>query len=275
MTIDEEGQARTTEWKIKVAKEIYELAVKEYGMEPGDLLFDMLTFPLSSGQEDLRQDAIATLNAITKVKEILPGVHTVLGVSNISFGLKPSARRVLNSVFLAAAIDAGLDAAIVNARQIIPLHRIPEEQVKAATDLIYDKRDGSYDPLLHFISLFENDNAGTKTKKTDDRKKLPVGKRLELSIVDGERRHLSDDLDEALQEMEPLQIINTHLLEGMRVVGELFGSGKMQLPFVLQSAETMKAAVTHLEPFLERLDIPSKGEIVLACLLYTSPSPRD
>ena len=264
LTIDEEGQARTTEWKIKVAKEIYELAVKEYGMEPGDLLFDMLTFPLSSGQEDLRQDAIATLNAITKVKEILPGVHTVLGVSNISFGLKPSARRVLNSVFLAAAIDAGLDAAIVNARQIIPLHRIPEEQVKAATDLIYDKRDGSYDPLLHFISLFENDNAGTKTKKTDDRKKLPVGKRLELSIVDGERRHLSDDLDEALQEMEPLQIINTHLLEGMRVVGELFGSGKMQLPFVLQSAETMKAAVTHLEPFLERLDIPSKGEIVLA-----------
>ena len=264
LTIDEEGQARTTEWKIKVAKEIYELAVEEYGMEPGDLLFDMLTFPLSSGQEDLRQDAIATLDAIKEVKETLPGVHTVLGVSNISFGLKPSARRVLNSVFLAAAIDAGLDAAIVNAKQIVPLHRIPEEQVKTATDLIYDKRNDSYDPLLHFISLFENDNASTKAKKTDDREKLPVGKRLELSIVDGERRHLSSDLDKALQEMEPLQIINTHLLEGMRVVGELFGSGKMQLPFVLQSAETMKAAVTHLEPFLDRLDISSKGKVVLA-----------
>ncbi|HXU22388.1 MAG TPA: homocysteine S-methyltransferase family protein, partial [Tepidiformaceae bacterium] len=269
LTIDEEGQARTTEWKVRVAKRIYDIAVNRYGMEPGDLLFDCLTFPLSGGQEDLRGDAMETLNAIRAVKSELPGVHTILGVSNCSFGLKPSARRVLNSVFLAEAVEYGLDAAIVNAKQILPLNRIPEEQLKTARDLIYDRRipagedgEGGYDPLTHFISLFEG-VASEKTVKVD-RATLPVDERLRQRIVDGDRRGLEADLDDALDMMDALTIVNQHLLEGMRVVGELFGSGKMQLPFVLQSAETMKAAVAYLEPHMEKTDGAGKGKIVLA-----------
>ncbi|MGE5596967.1 MAG: dihydropteroate synthase [Hyphomicrobiales bacterium] len=269
LVIDEEGQARTTDWKLRVAHRIYDIAVNRYGLEPGDLLFDMLTFPLSSGQEDLRQDAMATLEGIRRVKEELPGVHTVLGVSNISFGLKPPARRVLNSVFLYEAIEHGLDAAIVNAKQILPLNRIPEEQLQAARDLIYDRRrpagengEGAYDPLTHFISLFE----GAQTEKAvkDDRSSLPVEERLKQRIVDGDRRGIEADLDEALQTMDPLTIINAHLLDGMRVVGDLFGAGKMQLPFVLQSAETMKTAVAYLEPHMEKVEGGGKGKIVLA-----------
>src|SRR6185312_14674899 len=167
----EEGQARTTEWKVRVAKRIYDIAVNRYGMEPGDLLFDCLTFPLSGGQEDLRGDAMETFNAIRQLKAELPGVHTILGVSNCSFGLKPSARRVLNSVFLYEAIEAGLDAAIVNAKQILPLNRIPEEQLQTALDLIYDRRrladeegEGGYDPLTHFISFFEGVTAEKAAK---------------------------------------------------------------------------------------------------------------
>jgi 5-methyltetrahydrofolate--homocysteine methyltransferase len=262
LVIDEEGQARTTEWKLRVAHRIYDIAVNRHGLEPGDLLFDMLTFPLSSGQEDLRKDAMETLNAIKRVKEELPGVHTVLGVSNCSFGLKPAARRVLNSVFLYEAIEHGLDAAIVNAKQILPLNRIPEEQLKTAKDLIYDRREAGYDPLHHFISLFE----GVETEKAEkaDRSLLPVEERLKQRIIDGDRRGIDVDLDEALDKMDPLTIINEHLLDGMKVVGELFGSGKMQLPFVLQSAETMKTAVAHLEPHMERVEGQSRGTIVLA-----------
>ncbi|MBI2767325.1 MAG: methionine synthase [Chloroflexi bacterium] len=269
LVIDEEGQARTTEWKLRVAHRIYDIAVNRYGLEPGDLIFDMLTFPLSGGQEDLRKDAMETLEAIRRVKQELPGVNTVLGVSNVSFGLKPPARRVLNSVFLHEAVEAGLDAAIVNAKQILPLNRIPEEQLKTALDLIYDRRvpaadggEGGYDPLTHFLSLFE----GVESEKAAkvDRTLLPVEERLKQRIVDGDRRGIDADLDEALGRMDPLTIINTHLLEGMRVVGDLFGSGKMQLPFVLQSAETMKTAVAHLEPYMEKSDGGGKGRIVLA-----------
>ena len=269
LTIDEEGQARTADWKVRVAKRIYEIAVERYGMEPGDLLFDCLTFPLSGGQEDLRGDAMETLNAIRRVKAELPGVHTILGVSNCSFGLKPGARRVLNSVFLHEAVEYGLDAAIVNAKQILPLNRIPEEQLSTARDLIYDRRrpagadgEGGYDPLTHFISLFE----GVETEKTVkvDRSTLPVEERLRSRIIDGDRRGIEADLDDALAVMDPLAIINEHLLEGMRVVGELFGSGKMQLPFVLQSAETMKTAVAYLEPHMEKTDGAGKGKVVLA-----------
>jgi 5-methyltetrahydrofolate--homocysteine methyltransferase len=262
LVIDEEGQARTTDWKLRVAHRIYDIAVNRYGMEPGDLLFDMLTFPLSAGQEDLRKDAMETLNAIRRVKQELPGVHTVLGVSNCSFGLKPAARRVLNSVFLYEAIEHGLDAAIVNARQILPLNRIPEEQLKTALDLIYDRRDGDYDPLHHFISLFE----GVETEKVEkaDRSALPVEERLKQRIIDGDGRGIDADLDEALGRMDPLAIINDHLLDGMRVVGDLFGSGKMQLPFVLKSAETMKTAVGYLEPHMEKVEGSTRGTIVLA-----------
>ncbi len=262
LTIDEEGQARTAEWKLRVAHRIHEIAVDRYGLEPGDLLFDMLTFPLSGGQEDLRRDAMETLAAIRQVKAELPGVHTILGVSNVSFGLKPAARRVLNSVFLFEAIDHGLDAAIVNARQIVPLNRIPEEQLKAARDLIYDRRSEGYDPLTHFIGLFEGAEEGRRAKP--DRSALPVDERLRQRIIDGDRRGIDADLDEALAVRSALSIINETLLEGMKVVGELFGSGKMQLPFVLQSAETMKSAVAHLEPHMERAAGSTRGRIVLA-----------
>lgn len=269
LTIDEEGQARTTEWKLRVARRIYDIAVNRYGMEPGDLLFDCLTFPLSGGQEDLRGDAMETLKAIRQLKAELPGVNTILGVSNCSFGLKPAARRVLNSVFLYEAIEHGLDAAIVNAKQIVPLNRIPEEQLSTARDLIYDRRrpahangEGGYDPLQHFISLFEGAEAEKATKV--DRATLPIEDRLRSRIVDGDRRGIEADLDEAMAKYDPLAIINTFLLDGMRVVGELFGSGKMQLPFVLQSAETMKTAVAYLEPHMDRADDAGKGRIVLA-----------
>ncbi|MGE3075253.1 MAG: methionine synthase [Dehalococcoidia bacterium] len=262
LTIDEEGQARTTDWKLRVARRIYELAVGEYGMEPGDLLFDFLTFTLSGGQEDLRKDGMETLNAIKAVKAEFPGVHTTLGVSNVSFGLKPAARRVLNSVFLAEAVAHGLDSAIVNAKQILPLNRIPEEQLNTARDLIYDRRREDYDPLHHFISLFENVEA-TKEAKVD-RAALPVEERLKQRIVDGDRRGLEVDLEEALSKFDPLTIINEHLLDGMRVVGELFGSGKMQLPFVLQSAETMKQSVAYLEPHMDKVEGSTKGKVVLA-----------
>ena len=262
LVIDEEGQARDVDWKLRVAHRIHDLAVGQYGMEPGDLLFDMLTFPLGGGQEDLRGDAMATLEAIRRVKAELPGTHTILGVSNVSFGLKPAARRVLNSVFLAEAVEAGLDAAIVNARQIRPLSRIPEEQIEAARDLIYDRRREDYDPLIHFLSLFEE--VESAPKRAEEQAALPVDERLKQRIIDGDRRGLEGDLDEALEEMEALTIINEHLLDGMKVVGELFGSGKMQLPFVLQSAETMKAAVSHLEPHMDRVEGSGKGRIVLA-----------
>ncbi len=263
LVIDEEGQARTVDWKLRVARRIHEIAVGRYGMEPGDLLFDMLTFPLGGGQEDLRGDAMATLEAIRRVKAELPGTHTILGVSNVSFGLKPAARRVLNSVFLAEAVEAGLDAAIVNARQIRPLSRIPDAQIEAARDLIHDRRREGYDPLIHFLSLFEEETEAAP-KRAEAQAALPVEERLRLRIIDGDRRGLEADLDEALEAMEALTIINDHLLGGMKVVGDLFGAGKMQLPFVLQSAETMKAAVSHLEPHMERVEGAGKGRIVLA-----------
>ncbi len=263
LVIDEEGQARTVDWKLRVAHRIHDIAVERYGMERGDLLFDMLTFPLGGGQEDLRGDAKATLEAIRRVKAELPGAHTILGVSNVSFGLKPAARRVLNSVFLAEAVDAGLDAAIVNARQIRPLSRIPEEQLETALDLIYDRRRDGYDPLMHFLTLFE-DEATAAPKRAEEQAALPVEERLKQRIIEGNRRGLEEDLDEALGEMEALTIINEHLLDGMKVVGDLFGAGKMQLPFVLQSAQTMKAAVSHLEPHMERVEGSGKGRLVLA-----------
>jgi 5-methyltetrahydrofolate--homocysteine methyltransferase len=263
LVIDEQGQARTEEWKVTVAKRIHDIAVGRYGMEPSNLLFDALTFPLTTGQDEVRRDGIETLNAIRRIKAELPGVNTILGVSNVSFGLKPAARRVLNSVFLHEAVQAGLDAAIVNARQILPLNRIPEEQLQTALDLIYDRRREGYDPLTHFLGLFEGvEEAGPKQK--DDFAALPLEERLQRRIVDGNRKGLEGDLDEALGRYDPLVIINEHLLEGMRVVGELFGAGKMQLPFVLQSAETMKAAVGYLEPHMEKVEGGGKGTIVLA-----------
>ncbi len=266
LLIDEQGQARDIEWKMRVAHRILDIATNRYGLEASDLIFDALTFPLSTGGEDLRGDAMATIEAIRRIKSELPGAHTVLGLSNVSFGLKPAARHALNSVFLHECRDAGLDAAIVHAARIMPLNRIPDEQVQVCLDLIYDRRDPStgYDPLQKLLELFA-DVETTATVK-EDRSGWPVDKRLSQRIIDGDRDGLTADLDEALAGgLSALAIINDVLLEGMKVVGELFGSGQMQLPFVLQSAETMKTAVAYLEPHMEKVDGgSSKGRIVLA-----------
>ncbi|MEX0666763.1 MAG: dihydropteroate synthase, partial [Acidimicrobiia bacterium] len=262
LCIDERGQARDVEWKLEVAHRLQTIAIERYGLEPGDLLIDPLTFPLSTGDSDLRRDGIATLEALRRIKAELPGVVTVLGVSNVSFGLKPAARHVLNSVFLHEAVAAGLDAAIVHAGKIIPLHRIPTDQRQASLDLIYDRRAGGYDPLTAILELFAD--IKEEVKEVEDRSGWPIDKRLTQRIIDGDRTGLHDDLDQASEAMPALKVINGPLLEGMKVVGDLFATGEMQLPFVLQSAETMKAAVTHLEPRLERSERRGRGRIVLA-----------
>jgi 5-methyltetrahydrofolate--homocysteine methyltransferase len=266
MLIDEEGQARDVEWKMRIAHRIHDLATQRYGLEPSDLIFDALTFPLSTGDDDLRQDAMRTIEAIRRIKAELPGVYTTLGVSNVSFGLSPAARHVLNSVFLHECVQNGLDSAIVHAGRIVPLNRIPEEQVEVCLDLIYDRRDQAkgYDPLTKLLDVFADVTVAKNEK--EDRTGWPVDERLKHRIIDGDRDGLTDDLDEALADGVPaLAIINDTLLAGMKVVGELFGSGQMQLPFVLQSAETMKTAVAHLEPHMEKADAAAgKGRIVLA-----------
>ncbi len=273
LVIDEEGQARDVEWKVRVAHRIAELARESYGLGPEDLIFDALTFPLSTGDDDLRGDAMATMDAITRIKAEIPGCHTTLGLSNVSFGLKPAARHALNSVFLHECVQAGLDSAIVHASKILPLNRIPSEQRQVCLDLIYDRRgaagelsggDERYDPLQKLLELFAD--VQTTAVVQEDRSGWPVDKRLSQRIIDGDREGLTTDLDEALAQGTPaLAIVNDTLLAGMKVVGELFASGEMQLPFVLQSAETMKASVAYLEPHMEKVEGDSgKGRIVLA-----------
>ncbi|MGI9647087.1 MAG: methionine synthase [Acidimicrobiia bacterium] len=263
LLIDEKGQARTIDWKLDIAHRIRDLAVNRYGLEPSDLIFDPLTFPLSTGDDDLRRDAIETLAAITRIKDELPGVSTVLGVSNVSFGLSPVARRVLNSVFLHEAVDAGLDAAIIHAGKLLPLNRIPDDQREVCLDLIYDRRSEGYDPLEALLSLFAD--AVEEADEVEDRSGWAIERRLQERIVDGARSGLEPELEEALAGgLAPLAIVNDILLDGMKTVGELFASGEMQLPFVLRSAETMKAAVAYLEPLMEKEEGVKRGSIVLA-----------
>jgi 5-methyltetrahydrofolate--homocysteine methyltransferase len=264
LLIDERGQARDVEWKMEVAHRLAEIAGERYGLRPEDLIFDALTFPLSTGDEDLRHDAMHTIDAIRRIKAEIPGAHTVLGVSNVSFGLNPAARHVLNSVFLHECVQAGLDSAIVHAGKIVPLAKIPDEQRDVCLDLIYDRRTPDYDPLQRLLEVF----ADVKSLKTvkPDRSHLPVEERLKQRIIDGDRDGLADDLDGALGVgWKALDVVNDVLLDGMKVVGELFGTGQMQLPFVLQSAETMKSAVAYLEPHMEKVGASStKGRLVLA-----------
>jgi 5-methyltetrahydrofolate--homocysteine methyltransferase len=262
--IDEEGQARTPEWKLRAATAIHDLAVERYGLEPGDLFFDPLALTLGTGMEESRGDGASTIEGIKLIKEHLPGVHTTLGLSNISFGLNAAARHVLNSVYLHECHQAGLDSAIVHAARITPLARIPEEQKQVCLDLIYDRRTDDYDPLQVLLGMFEGVKVGEVEK--EDRSDWPIEQRLSTRIIEGDRDALTVDLDEALAKGHtPLAIINDVLLEGMKVVGDLFGKGEMQLPFVLQSAETMKAAVAYLEPMMDKVDGEStKGRIVLA-----------
>jgi 5-methyltetrahydrofolate--homocysteine methyltransferase len=260
LTIDEDGMAKTTERKLEVARRIYQLAVDRHGMNPSDILFDPLTFTLATGQEDDRRLAIATLQGMKAIREEFPECGIILGLSNISFGFNPAARQVLNSVFMHMAKDHGLTAAIIHADKILPLHKISQEQQAACEELILDHRRPGHDPLQKFLEIFADAKIEAKVVRTD----LTVEERLKERIIDGNRNGIESDLDEALGKFSPLQIINEILLDGMKVVGDLFGSGQMQLPFVLQSAETMKTAVAYLEPKMDKEAGPAKGTMVLA-----------
>ncbi|MFI8965374.1 methionine synthase [Streptomyces sp. NPDC053493] len=265
LTIDEEGQARTAEKKVEIAERLIAQLTGEYGVAESAILVDCLTFTLGTGQEESRKDGVATIEAIRELKRRHPDVQTTLGLSNISFGLNPAARAVLNSVFLDECVKAGLDSAIVHASKILPIARLEPEQVEVALDLIYDRRRDGYDPLQRLLELFEGvSTASVRTSRAAELAALPLEERLKRRIVDGERNGLEADLDEALTTTPALDIVNNTLLDGMKVVGELFGSGRMQLPFVLQSAEVMKTAVAHLEPHMEKSDAEGKGTIVLA-----------
>jgi len=261
LTIDEIGMAKSPERKLEIASRLVEFACVRHGLPQSDLLIDPLTFTIATGNEDDRKLGQWTLEGIKMIRDAFPDIQIILGLSNISFGLNPAARAVLNSVFLDHAVKAGMTGAIVHVSKIRPLHLIPPEEVQVAEDLIFDRRREGYDPLQRLLELFADRKLADAVKK---KRADAVEERLKDRIVDGERKGLTEDLDEALRVHKPLDIINTILLDGMKVVGELFGAGKMQLPFVLQSAETMKAAVAHLEPLMERVEGQQRGTIVLA-----------
>jgi 5-methyltetrahydrofolate--homocysteine methyltransferase len=265
LTIDEQGQARTAEWKVRVAERLINDLTGRWGLAKGDILIDCLTFPISTGQDETRRDGIETIEAIREIARRHPEVNFTLGISNVSFGLNPAARQVLNSVFLHECVQAGLTSAIVHASKILPMSKIPDEHREVALDLVYDRRRDGYDPLGRFIELFEGiDAASARASRAEELASLPLDERLQRRIIDGERNGLESDLDTAMADRPPLQIINDTLLAGMKTVGELFGSGQMQLPFVLQSAEVMKTAVAYLEPHMEKAADGGKGRIVLA-----------
>ena len=271
LTIDEEGQARTADWKLKVAKRLIGDLTENWGISISDIIIDCLTFPIATGQEETRRDGIETLRAIETLKKEFPEVQTTLGVSNVSFGLNPAARIVLNSVFLSEAVRHGLDSAIVHPSKIMPISKIPDEQRDVALDLIYDRRvfsDGNctYDPLARFLELFEGvEVSNSRVSRAAELAALPINERLKRRIIDGEKQGLEQDLEFARNSgLAPLVIINELLLDGMKTVGELFGKGEMQLPFVLQSAEVMKTAVSLLEPFMEKSESNDRGSILLA-----------
>ncbi|HTI00891.1 MAG TPA: methionine synthase, partial [Acidisoma sp.] len=261
LTIDEEGMAKTPERKLAVATRLVQFACEKHGLPQSDLLIDPLTFTIATGNEDDRKLGQWTLEGIRAIRERFPDIQIILGLSNISFGLNPAARAVLNSVFLDHAVKAGMSGAIVHVSKIRPLHLIAPEEVKVVEDLIFDRRAEGYDPLQRLLEIFADRKAADATVKT---RSETVEGRLKDRIVDGDRKGLTEELDDALKTHAPLDIINGILLDGMKVVGELFGAGKMQLPFVLQSAETMKAAVAYLEPLMERVEGQEKGTIVLA-----------
>ncbi len=261
LTIDEKGMAKEAQRKVDIAKRLADFACGRFGLPLSDLLIDPLTFTIATGNEDDRRLGLETLEGIAHIREALPEAQIILGLSNISFGLNPAARHVLNSVFLDHALKRGLTGAILHHSKITPLHKIPEQEAKVAEDLIFDRRRDGYDPLQAFIALFQDRAAEARQQK---KRAETVEERLKERIVEGDKQGLIDDLDLAMKSYKPLDIINTFLLDGMKVVGDLFGAGKLQLPFVLQSAETMKAAVAYLEPFMERVEGQQKGTIVLA-----------
>ena len=272
LTIDEQGQARNQADKVRIASRLIDDLVSKWDMRVEDIIVDALTFPIATGQEETRRDGLETIGAIKEITTKYPGIHTTLGVSNVSFGLNPAARSVLNSVFLHEATQAGLDSAIIDAAKIVPLADIPEDRLKVTLDLIYDRREYdadrnlTYDPLSAMLDLFDGvDSASIRDARAAELAALPVNQRLERRIIDGESKGLEDDLELSRSEgNKPLAIINDYLLAGMQIVGQRFGAGEMQLPFVLQSAEVMKSAVALLEPYMEKSEAAGKGKIVLA-----------
>src|SRR5271165_4875723 len=249
LTIDEVGMAKSMEDKLRITRRLVDFACNRHGLAQSDLLIDPLTFTIATGNEDDRKLAQWTLEGIAAIRAEFPDIQIILGLSNVSFGLNPAARAVLNSVFLDHAVRAGMTGAIIRVSKIRPIHAIAAEEVQIAEDLIFDRRRAGYDPLHRLLEIFADRKAADATVK---KRAETVEGRLKDRIVDGDRKGLTDELDEALKTREPLSIINDVLLDGMKVVGDLFGAGKMQLPFVLQSAETMKAAVAYLEPMMER-----------------------
>jgi 5-methyltetrahydrofolate--homocysteine methyltransferase len=272
LTIDEQGQARNQADKVRIASRLIDDLISKWDMRVEDIIVDALTFPIATGQEETRRDGLETIVAIKEITTKYPGIHTTLGVSNVSFGLNPAARSVLNSVFLHEATRAGLDSAIIDAAKIVPLADIPEGRLKVALDLIYDRREYdangnlTYDPLSAMLDLFDGvDSASIRDARAAELASLPVNQRLERRIIDGDSKGLEDDLELSRSEgNKPLAIINDYLLAGMQIVGQRFGAGEMQLPFVLQSAEVMKSAVALLEPYMEKSEAAGKGKIVLA-----------
>ena len=260
-TIDEdkiEAMAKTAERKLAIARRLYDLLVHKYGIPETDIYFDPLIFPIVTGQEEVRRLALETIDGIRRIREQLPNCHTTLGLSNVSFGLKPYARLVLNSAFFNECVKAGLTSAIVHASKILPQNKIDPEHYQWALDLIYDRQRENYKPLQLLTSL------GAPAQTTVATEQLPLEEKLRRHIIDGDKQNLPRHLDEAMTQYAPLDIINDHLLAGMKVVGDLFGSGQMQLPFVLQSAEVMKAAVAYLQPFMPKSEGQSRGRMVLA-----------
>jgi len=262
LTIDEDGMAKTAARKMGIARRLYHLLTTEFNFPPEDIFFDMLTFTLGSGEAELRHAAIETLAAIRTIKQTFPACQTILGISNISYGLKPSIRHRLNSVFLAHAIEAGLDTAILHPGKIMPLFQILATERKLLEDLIFDRRRENHDPLLALLNFYKDKKI--KPSTPTEQSNLSVEEKLKQHILEGNRSGLTAVLDECLQKSEPLTIINELLLPAMKTVGTLFSSGEMQLPFVLQSAETMKAAVAYLEPRLNKSNRSARGTIVLA-----------
>ncbi len=268
-TIDEDGMARNSEKKYKIVKRAIN-RTRECGLSDYELFFDPLALPISTGIEEDRLNAKETINAIFKIRENFPDIHIILGISNISFGLSPLSRINLNSIFLDECIKAGLDSAIIAPNKILPLSKISEETKKLCLDLIYDKRKFEddiciYDPLVELTKAFQDLTIQDFKKASSDNKNLTLEESLKNHIIDGEKIGLEDQLNKALKKYKPLEIINTFLLDGMKVVGDLFGSGQMQLPFVLQSAETMKFAVSILEPYMETVDENiSNGKLLIA-----------
>jgi 5-methyltetrahydrofolate--homocysteine methyltransferase len=263
LTINKKGMAMTTAEKVDTAQQIYDLAVGEHGLRPGDILFDPLTFTIGSGDASLYDAAIQTLNAIRLIKEQMPGVHTLLGVSNISFGLRPAARKILNSVFLHEAVQAGLDAAIIDTAKVIPLAQIEQADRDICLDLIYNRaKDGQKTPLMAFIDYYESKGEDEQTEETPDN--IVIEESLHQMILKGKKDGLEDTLTILLKRYRPLDIINTILVPAMRHVGDLFGKGEILLPFVLQSAEVMKRSVAFLEPYMDKADETEKLKILLA-----------